>query len=166
MQVVEAQKKEYQEEREAFDAFFATKDQVEKTFFNTRDIVRELSKNDHDLQNRLKFSPMGRLSHGDWIQTGVELYESILRETAFLERLARFNLTVDRLHREKQELVTLRDLRNRTLVEEGEAQEATRLRNQKLEELDDYCSLLKTIAAIALQDRPQLMETLGVMVRS
>jgi hypothetical protein len=109
---------------------------------------------------------MGRLSHGDWIQTGVELYESILRETAFLERLARFNLTVDRLNREKQELVALRDLRNKTLVEEGEAQEATRLRNQKLEELDDYCSLLKTIAAIALQDRPQLMETLGVMVRS
>ena len=96
----------------------------------------------------------------------MEFYDSLLRETAFLERLARFNLTVDRLNREKQELEALRELRTRTLVEQGEAQEATRLRNQKLEELEDYCNLLKTMASIALQDRPQLMETLGVMVRS
>src|SRR5690554_144248 len=166
MQLMEVQKKEYQEEREAFDTFYATKDQVEQTFINTREAVKQLSKNNPDLQDRLRFSPMSKLPHGDWIQVGVEFYDSLLRETAFAERLARFNITVDRLNREKQELEALRGLRTRTLVEKGQAQEATRLRNQKLEELEDYCSLLKTMASIALQGRPQLMETLGVMVRS
>jgi len=166
MRLIEVQKKEYQDERLSFDTFFATKDGVEKAFLNTRKAVIQLSKNDPDLQDRLRFSPMSKLPHGDWIQAGVEFYDSLLRETAFLERLARFNLTVDRLNREKQELEALRELRTRTLVEQGEAQEATRLRNQKLEELEDYCNLLKTMASIALQDRPQLMETLGVMVRS
>lgn len=166
MQLMEVQKKEYQDEREAFDTFFATKDGVEKTFLNTRDAVRQLSKNDPDLQNRLRFSPLSKLSHGDWIQVGVEFYDSLLRETAFLERVARFNVTADRITREKQELEALRQLRTRSLIEQGEAQEATRLRNQKLEELEDYCNLLKTLASIALQERPQLMETLGVMVRS
>src|SRR5690554_7522550 len=56
MQLMEVQKKEYQDEREAFDTFFATKDGVEKTFLNTRDAVRQLSKNDPDLQNRLRRS--------------------------------------------------------------------------------------------------------------
>lgn len=166
MQHMEAQKKEYQDEREAFDTFYGTKDQVEKAFINTRDAVKQLSKNNPDLQDRLRFSPMSKLPHGDWIQAGVEFYDSLLRETAFLERLARFNITVDRLNHEKQELEALRELRTRTLVDKGQAQEATRLRNQKLEELEDYCSLLKTMASIALQGRPQLMETLGVMVRS
>jgi len=166
MQLMEVQKKEYQDEREAFDTFYATKDQVEQNFINTREAVKQLSKNNPDLQDRLRFSPMSKLPHGDWIQAGVEFYDSLLRETAFSERLARFNITVDRLNREKQELEALRGLRARTLVEKGQAQEATRLRNQKLEELEDYCSLLKTMASIALQGRPQLMETLGVMVRS
>ena len=75
-------------------------------------------------------------------------------------------MSLERLNHEKQELVELRQLRSKALVEKGQAQEATRLRNQKLEELEDYCRLLKTLAALALQDRPQLMESLGILVRS
>ena len=83
-----------------------------------------------------------------------------------MQRLARFNVSVERLSNEKQELEDLRQLRIRAMMEKGQAQEATRLRNQKLEELEDYCRLLKTLAALALQDRPQLMESLGILVRS
>ena len=166
MRLMELQKKEYQEEREAYDIYFAKKDDVEKTFQDTRDLVRELSRNDADLQNRLKFSPMSRLPLGDWIQAGIDFYDSLLRESALLQRLARFNVSVERLSNEKQELEDLRQLRTRAMMEKGQAQEATRLRNQKLEELEDYCRLLKTLAALALQDRPQLMESLGILVRS
>src|SRR5690606_38753369 len=149
MQLMELQKKEYQEEREAYDIYFAKKDDVEKTLQDTRDLVRELSRNDADLQNRLKFSPMSRLPLGDWIQAGIDFYDSLLRESALLQRLARFNVSVERLSDEKQELEDLRQLRIRAMMEKGQAQEATRLRNQKLEELEDYCRLLKTLAALA-----------------
>ncbi len=50
--------------------------------------------------------------------------------------------------------------------EKGEAQEATRLRNEKLDALDDYCTDLQTLAEIALEEQPQLMEKLGILVRS
>jgi len=166
MRLMELQKKEYQEEREAYDIYFAKKDDVEKTFQNTRDLVRELSTNDPDLQNLLKFSPMSRLPLGDWIQAGIDFYGSLLRESALLQRLARFNVPVERLNNEKQELEDLRQLRTRAMMEKGQTQEATRLRNQKLEELEDYCRLLRTLAGLALQHRPQLMESLGILVRS
>lgn len=52
------------------------------------------------------------------------------------------------------------------MSEKGEAQEATRARNEKLEALDDYCTELKAIARMALEEQPQLMEKLGVLVRS
>src|SRR5690606_41066268 len=79
MRLMELQKKEYQEEREAYDIYFAKKDDVEKAFQDTRDLVRELSRNDADLQKRLKFSPMSRLPLGDWIQAGIDFYDGLLR---------------------------------------------------------------------------------------
>ena len=50
-------------------------------------------------------------------------------------------------------------------VEKGQSQEATRLRNAKMEELEDYCYELKTLATIALEDQSQLLKELGILVR-
>jgi hypothetical protein len=166
MRLVDLQKQEYKEERTAFDIYYAQKDEVEKMFKKTRDLVRALCRNDPDLQSRLNFSPLsGRRIH-DWIQTGIEFYNGVLLESSILEKLAKFNITTEQLRGQKQELENLLHLRTQTALEKGQAQEATRQRNQKLEELEDYCNVLKTVAAIALADRPQLMESLGVLVRS
>ena len=164
--LTDLQKKEYQEERAAFDQFFTEKDEVKTMFRETRTLVKALSKKDPNLQNRIKFTYLGRLSEEDWIRTGIDFYNSLLREPEFLQVLAGFNVTLEQLEAEKLALENLFLLRNKTLEEKGQVQEATRLRNEKLEELEDYCDLLKTIASIALANRPQLMESLGVMVRS
>lgn len=129
-------------------------------------MVKALSKKDKNLQSRLKFTYLGSLSMEDWIRTGIDFYNSLLREPEFLTVLANFNVTVDQLNAEKLALENLAVLRNRALEEEGQAQEATRLRNEKLKELEEYCDLLKTVASLALANRPQLMESLGVLVRS
>src|SRR5690606_35438238 len=121
MRLMEVQKKEYQEEREAYDIYFAKKDDVEQAFQNTRDLVRELSNNDPDLQNRLKFSPMSRLPLGDWIQAGIDFYDSLFRESALLQRLARFNVFVERLSNEKRVLEVLRPQRSRAMMGNGHA---------------------------------------------
>jgi hypothetical protein len=52
------------------------------------------------------------------------------------------------------------------LTYRGQAQEATRLRNEKLDELNDYTTELKAIAELALEGQPQLLEKLGIVVRS
>jgi len=95
-------------------------------------MVKALSKKDKNLQSRLKFTYLGSLSMEDWIRTGIDFYNSLLREPEFLTVLANFNVTVDQLNAEKLALENLAVLRNRALEEEGQAQEATRLRNEKL----------------------------------
>ena len=67
---------------------------------------------------------------------------------------------------EKTAIDNLKQLRNQAVVEKGQAQEATRLRNEKLDELDDYCTELKVVAEIALEEQPQLLEKLGIVVPS
>ena len=164
--LVELQKKEYQEERAAFDQYFTEKDDVKDMFKQTRTLAKALSKSDKNLQNRLKFTYLGSLSEEDWIRTAIDFYDSLLRETEFLEVLSRYNVSVEQLNEEKSALENLSILRFKSLTEKGQAQEATRQRNLKLEELEDYCQLLKTVASIALAGKPQLLESLGVLVRS
>jgi len=63
-------------------------------------------------------------------------------------------------------LNTLKLLRNEAMFEKGESQEATRLRNKKMEELEVYSHELRSIAKIALMQKSQLLEVLGILVRS
>ncbi len=50
--------------------------------------------------------------------------------------------------------------------ERGEAQEATLLRDAKLDELDQWVSDYKKIAQVAVSDSPQQLEQLGWVVAS
>ena len=77
-----------------------------------------------------------------------------------------FKVTVEQLNAEKTAIENLKQLRNEVTIEKGQAQEATRLRNEKLDELDNYAIELKAVAEIALEKQPQLLEKLGIVVRS
>lgn len=59
--LMDLQKQEYQEERAAFDMYYAQKDEVERMLKTTRKLVRELSKRDPDLQSRLNLSHLSDL---------------------------------------------------------------------------------------------------------
>ena len=164
--LVNQQKKEYQEQSQAYDKFYLEKDEAEKSYKRTLKLVKVLSRNDKDLQNRLGFQSEKANSIAQWIETAIDFYNRLLNESAFLTKLAKFKASTDRLNKEKTAIEGLKELRNQAAVEKGQAQEATRLKNEKLDELDDYCTELKVIAEIALEKKPQLLEQLGIVVPS
>ena len=49
--------------------------------------------------------------------------------------------------------------------EKGEAQQATQTRDEAMDVLSDWLEDFLDIAEVALADRPQLLEALGVVVR-
>lgn len=53
-----------------------------------------------------------------------------------------------------------------SLREKGESQDATKLKDTAFIELDDWMSEFYVVAKIALEDNPQLLESLGKFVRS
>lgn len=121
------------------------------------------SRADKNLQKRLKIYNSKESGIEEWIKQTLKFDNLVLNETAFLASLSRF--TVESLNADKSALESLKTLRNQAISEKGQAQEATRLRNEKMEELEDYCYELRTIATIALADQPQLLEMLGLLVR-
>ncbi|MCH7514940.1 MAG: hypothetical protein IH947_13520 [Bacteroidetes bacterium] len=166
MQLVDQQKKEYQEQSLAYDTFYVEKDEAEANHLRTLKLVKVLARNDEDLQDRLKLYAGKVYAIEAWIDSAVDFYNSLLNETDFLAILAKFKLTAERLTAELKAFKDLKQLRNEAMMEKGQAQEATRLRNEKLDALADYCTELKVIAEIALERQPQLLETLGILVRS
>lgn len=164
--LVDDQKKEYQEQSLAYDRFYLEKDDAETDFKRTLKLVRVLSRNDADLQNRLGLENGKAYAIESWIESSTDFYNRLLNEPDLVAKLESFKVTVGQLNAEKTAIENLKQLRNEVTLEKGQAQEATRLRNEKLSELEDYAIELKAVAEIALEKQPQLLEKLGIMVRS
>lgn len=165
MHLVDQQKTEYQEQYLAYDNFYLERDMVEDYYRLTYKLVRVFSRHDENLQDRLQLDDGNGFPIAKWIEHVISFYNLLQNEQEFLSKLAQFKLTPARLTAEKEAVVNLKNLRNNAIAEKGQAQEATRLRNDKLDELDNYCRDLKVLAEIALTEKPQLMEKLGILVR-
>ena len=113
---------------------YIEKDDAEKNYKRTLKLVRVLSRNDKGLQNRLGFQSGKTMAITQWIEEAIDFHNRLFNESAFLTKLAKFKVSTDRL------------------------------KNEKLDELDDYCTKLKATAEIALEKKPQPLEQLGIVV--
>ena len=52
------------------------------------------------------------------------------------------------------------------LREKGESQDSTKIKDAAFAKIDDWMSEFYAVAKIALEDNPQLLESLGKLVRS
>ena len=166
IQLSETQKKEQQEESLAFDNFYESKTECEVNHKRNRKIIKMVSRSDRNLQNRIKLYVPKEYAIEEWFKQVLEFYNLVLNESELLNVLSKFGVTKEKLTADKLAVESLKPLRNEAMSEKGQAQEATRLRNTKMEELEDYCYELRTIATIALENNIQLLETLGILVRN
>lgn len=165
MTLVQDQNREKQEEAEAYDTYFAAQEAVQDTVTKTIKIVRLMAKEDQNLIDRLRIPDSYPGAIAQWIEAVTTFYNNLLNETAFVTSLAPFGKTTETLTAERDAVIALKDLRNKAQVEKGESQEATRQRNLKLDELKAHVTQLKGLATLALADKPQLLEKMGVLVR-
>ncbi len=166
MDLVGQQKTEYQEQSHAFDKFNEERHEVTNKHDRTMKLVKVMSRNDEDLQDRIHLSNGKSVAIEKWFENAIDFYRSVLNEAEFLGKLAQFKATSERLESEREAVRSLKLLHDDAMKEKGEAQEATRVRNANLDSLEDYCIELRTLAELALEEQPQLMEKLGILVRS
>ncbi|PWJ40046.1 hypothetical protein [Sediminitomix flava] len=101
-----------------------------------------------------------------WLDYTENFYTTALEDANILARLARLKITTEELQ-ETQAMIAA--VRNSKLVhrnEIAESQEATRAKDKALAELDEWMRDFYDMAKIALEDSPQMMESLGVFVRN
>lgn len=165
LDLVNEQRKEYQEQSLAYDTFYIDKEEAEAIFNRTFKLVNVHASTNQDLQDRLQLRANSRLI-GGWIDDAIAFYNRLQNETEFVNTLKRFKLTPKRMEEELMVMKDLKKLYSNVLIEKGQAQEATRVRNKKMDELQVYSAKLKVMAELGLESTPQLLEKLGILVRS
>ena len=107
---------------------------------------------------------VGRIAtrRNDWQMQATYFYDKAL---AYADVLENYQLTQGELAQNQANVEALIATQNRRMQMKGDAEEATRARNVSMQALHVWMKEFYSIARIALQDRPQLLEALGIPVK-
>jgi hypothetical protein len=98
-----------------------------------------------------------------WLSDARILYINLQQTPGALETMALYGSTTERLQEEQQQVEEIAQLHSKQLEEIGSAQQSTKDRDHAFDDLCDWYSDFRAIARVALYDKPQLLEALGIV---
>ncbi|MEK6478443.1 hypothetical protein WJR50_12945 [Catalinimonas sp. 4WD22] len=98
-----------------------------------------------------------------WVQQANFFYT---KAEEYADILSAQGLSAEVLAQTKAMVQAVADARNQRMMRKGEAEEATRMRNESIKALKIWMRDFRYIARIALKDSPQLLEALGIVVKA
>jgi len=159
------QKVEYGEQAIATDALNTAWEVANNVYMRQVKVARVAFKNERGVQSKLGIEGQRKQTLAGWLGQAKQFYTAALSETALQTTLATFGISVAKLTEAQALVQTVESAAATQHQEKGEAQEATRLRDEALEALYEWVSDFKKIARVALQDVPQHLEKLGMVMR-
>lgn len=156
----DAQIKEYGEQHAATQTFLDASKQADKTYAAHRRLAKIAFKKDPQRQTDLRLTERKPRVFNPWYEQARHFYTALLADADAQTRLARYKITSETLQAAQSQVEQTFTLNTIQEQEKGEAQAATQQRNAAIEALDEWLSDFKTVARIALEDNPQLLESL------
>lgn len=157
----EAQKKEYGEQYDATATYTATENALHTTYIKNLTIARVVFKNNVAAQVALALNGERKKSKSGYQAQALQFYKGILLNTDYKAELAVRGITEAILTSQKTGFEGLSDLEADQKKETGEAQAATKNRDDAYDIFEDWMRDFKKMAIVALSDSPQLREQLG-----
>jgi hypothetical protein len=110
------------------------------------------------------FNATGRRkrSLAGWLNDARVMYTNLQAPEA-LEVMTQYGYTAERLQEEHQKVETVAQLHSKRLLETGDAQQSTQERDVAINKVCNWFSDFRAIARVALFDKPQLLEALGII---
>ena len=163
---VDDQKREYGE-LDAAQAGFETERKTANTaYMNTVRIGRIAFKNDVKATSTLELNGRRARTISGWLKQTLGFYRAILANDEWKAALAVYGQTEEILMAQLTAVEGVGTASETVKKEKGDAQNATLERDEKLEELAEWVNDYEVIARIALVHKPQLLEKLGIVVKS
>ncbi len=155
------QQAEYGDQFAATDTLTAAWDEARAAYGKHVKLARIALKKNRDAWKSLELDGRRKQTLIAWIGQATLFYQNALPDEAVKAALAEFGVSQAKLEAGQalvQAVVTANSAQEK---EKGEAQQATIARDEALEALADWLDVFKQIAIIALEDQPQLLESLG-----
>ena len=158
--------KERDEESEAYMNFDALRAQLEDVYSNHRKIAKVVFRNDMVVLNNLELTGTVPAAYSSWLKMVKQFYEGIAKDQQLQIGLNRLKVTAEDLSAATALITTVETARAAYLKEKGESQDSTQNKDEAFEKLDEWMRDFYAVAAIALEDHPQLLESLGKTMKS
>jgi hypothetical protein len=100
-----------------------------------------------------------------WFEAARKFYTTASENSGIQERLAELNITTEHLKEALNLIGEVESARSDWLREKGESQDATQLKDEAFNKIDDWMRRFYAVSRIALEDNPQLLEAVGKVIR-
>jgi hypothetical protein len=165
-QAFDFNKKEDDETSVAYNNFATTKENLAKVYGLHRKKGKVVFRKDETTLKNLGLKGSLPSAYIKWLETVKKFYSVAIGNSEIETKLARLKVTTTELQETVALVAELETNRAVYLREKGESQDATKLKDTAFGEIDDWMSEFYAVAKIALEDNPQLLESLGKFVRS
>lgn len=131
----------------------------------TLKVVRVAYKGQAEKLVRFNATGRRRRSLAGWLSDAGVLYTNLLNDPESLTLMGKFNYTTARLQEEHEMLKEVQAYHSQQLSKMGVAQQSTVDRDAAYDKACDWYSDFRGIARIALYEKPQLLEALGIVAK-
>ena len=165
-QAFDFNKKEDDETTEAYKNFTELKENLAKTYTLHRKKGKVIFRKEPTTLNKLALTGSLPTAYIKWLETVKKFYTVAAADSDIQSKLVRLKITTEEINGTIQLITNLELARAEYLREKGESQDSTKSKDKAFGEIDDWMSEFYAVAKIALEDNPQLLESLGIFVRS
>ena len=165
-QAFDFNKKEDDETSEAYKNFTELKENLAKTYTLHRKKGKVIFRKEPTTLNKLALTGSLPTAYIKWLETVKKFYTVAAADSDIQSKLVRLKITTEELNGTIELITNLELARAEYLREKGESQDATKLKDSAFGEIDDWMSEFYAVAKIALEDNPQLLEALGLVIKN
>ena len=155
------QKVEYGEQYEASEKVEKAWDEADKAYMKAIKVARVALKDNVKAQASLMLSGERKRTLSGWLEQADAFYTNLIKDTDLMNKMSEYGYNATKLNNELALVKSVKDVNLEQEKEKGEAQDATKKRDAKMDELDRWMSDFKEIAFVALDENPQWLEKLG-----
>jgi len=165
-QAFDFNKTEDNETTAAYAAFTSKQEEIANIYALHRKKAKIAFRNEPVLLKQIGLTGTLPKAYVKWVETMKAFYSGSDLIGQLQANLTRLKVTSEDLQAGLASITELESLRTEYLKEVGESQDATEAKDKAFAKIDDWMSEFYAVAKIALEDKPQLLESLGKVVRS
>jgi len=160
------QRADYGDQRTATTALKQTWNTAKKSYMRYVKVARIAFRDNAGVATRLELEGDRKKTLSGWLAQANQFYANLLNAPELLTQLREYGITADKLQAGQAEVQAVDAANLSQKTEKGDAQTATQTKEKAIAALQSWMSDFTRIARLALESDRQLLEGLGIVVKS
>lgn len=156
---------ETQLETSAYKLFKESFDAVLENYRSDKKRIRVVFKENQDVLKNLRLVGRESYSHANLLDDMFVMYNTLQKDETLKEEVAQFKVTSENIDKQLLALEEVKKLLAAYTLKKGDKQQSTKNANQSFDELSKWVRKFFEVAKLALEDQPQLLESLTKVVK-